>query len=218
MDLAIFDLDNTLISGDSDYLWGEFMVEQGLVNATTYREQNKRFFDQYQAGNLDIDKFLEFSLKPLTQIDIDTLEDLHKRYMAEKIEPIILPAASRLLNHHRGKGNHLLIITATNRFVTEPIAKRLGVDDLLATEPELINRRYTGQIKGSPCYQQGKVENLRNWVTQTRISFDASWFYSDSHNDIPLLEEVEHPVAVDPDQTLHQHAKRKNWEIISLRD
>jgi len=217
LSLVLFDLDNTLIAGDSDYLWGEFLIEHGHVDAKKYHLENNRYMDQYQAGNLDIEGFLEFSLKPLTRFDHKTLKGLHEQFMEEKIEPIILRAATILIEDHRQKGNQMMIITATNRFITEPIAHRLGISELLATEPELINQRYTGKITGVPCFAQGKVEKLFHWLKQTNFSLQASWFYSDSRNDIPLLEKVGHPVAVDPDNYLSQYAKSKNWDVISLR-
>jgi HAD superfamily hydrolase (TIGR01490 family) len=217
LSLAIFDLDNTLLGGDSDYLWGRFLVEQGIVDGTRYERENQRFYDEYKAGRLDIHEFLRFSLKPLTEHDLPTLEDWRRRFMAEKIEPIILPKGRDLLAQHRAQGDFLLIITATNRFVTAPIAEALGVDDMLATEPAMTHGRYTGEVDGVPCFQLGKVTRLHAWLAQTGHHLEGSWFYSDSHNDLPLLEEVTHPVAVDADETLAEHARLKGWSHISLR-
>ena len=217
MSLAIFDLDNTLLGGDSDYLWGRFLVEQGIVDAQLYERENQRFYDEYKAGQLDIFEFLRFSLKPLTEHEPATLAQWHRRFMADKIAPIILPKGRELLAKHRAQGDFLLIITATNRFVTAPIAEALGVDEMLATDPAMVDGRYTGEVAGIPCFQHGKVERLEAWLVQTGHNLEGSWFYSDSHNDLPLLERVTHPVAVDADETLAEHARLKGWPQISLR-
>lgn len=217
MTLAIFDLDNTLLGGDSDYLWGRFLVEQGIVDADHYERENQRFYDEYKSGKLDIHEFLRFSLKPLSEHDIDTLERWRRQFMQEKIEPIMLPKSRDLLQKHRQNGDFLLIITATNRFVTTPIAEALGVDHMLATEPQMHDGRYTGEVEGTPCFQQGKVTRLHAWLEETGHNLAGSWFYSDSHNDLPLLELVDHPVAVDADETLQAHARLKGWPQISLR-
>ena len=217
MSLAIFDLDNTLLGGDSDYLWGRFLVEQGIVDATHYERENQRFYDEYKAGQLDIYEFLRFSLAPLAAHDLDTLNAWHRRFMVEKIHPIMLPKATELLEKHRQQGDYLLIITATNRFVTGPIAEELGVDDMLATEPAMENGRYTGEVIDVPCFQQGKVTRLEKWLAGNGMNLEGSWFYSDSHNDLPLLEMVTHPVAVDADDTLSDHAEQKGWPRMSLR-
>jgi HAD superfamily hydrolase (TIGR01490 family) len=217
LSLAIFDLDNTLLGGDSDYLWGRFLVEQGIVDGAHYERENQRFYDEYRAGQLDIYEFLRFSLAPLAEHDLETLKAWHHRFMAEKIHPIMLPKARELLDRHRQQGDYLLIITATNRFVTAPIAKELGVDDMLATEPAMENGRYTGEVADIPCFQLGKVQRLEKWLAETGMNLEGSWFYSDSHNDLPLLELVAHPVAVDADETLSDHARDKGWPQISLR-
>jgi HAD superfamily hydrolase (TIGR01490 family) len=215
--LAIFDLDHTLLAGDSDYLWGRFLVERGLVDGQAYERENERFYRAYEAGKLDIYEFLAFQLRPLSLHDPATLEFLRTEFMAEKIEPILLPAARRLIESHREHGRTLVIITATNRFITAPIARAFGVEHLIATEPEMRDGRYTGAVTGTPCYREGKVERLQDWIHERGFSLADSWFYSDSHNDLPLLKRVTHPVAVDPDLTLDDHAKRKGWQIISLR-
>ena len=214
--LAIFDLDNTLLSGDSDVLWGQFLVKHQLVDAEFYSRENMRFYEEYKAGTLDIFEFLAFALKPLTQHPLDTLLTLRQEYIKESILPIISDKARQYLQKHRDQGHYLLIITATNRFVTEPIADELGVDHLLATDPEIIDGQYTGQVAGIPCFQHGKVERLEAWLKQAGHNLADSWFYSDSHNDLPLLERVTHPIAVDPDDTLRDHANFKGWDIISL--
>lgn len=218
MSLAIFDLDNTLISIDSDHAWGEFLLEQGAVDPIAYREANERFMADYNAGTLDMAAFLEMALKPLADNTPEQLTSWHQQFMASKIEPHILPKAEELLARHRTKGDTLLIITATNRFITAPIAERLGVDDLIAVDPEMIDGRYTGRVAGIPSYREGKVTRLQQWLEDKEFTIDGAWFYSDSHNDLPLLEQVEHPVAVDPDDTLRQVAEERQWRIMSLRD
>ncbi len=218
MSLALFDLDNTLLSNDSDYLWGQFLVEQGLVDGEFYERENQRFYDAYRAGTLNIHAFLAFMLKPLTEHPLPELLAWRAQFMREKIEPIILPKALALLDRHRTANDTLLIITATNRFITEPIAARLGIANLLATEIELIDGRYTGRALGTPCFHQGKVERLQQWLAETGYDLHKSWFYTDSRNDLPLLNLVAHPVAVDPDQTLAEHAAAHGWPIISLRE
>ncbi len=217
MSLAIFDLDNTLLAGDSDHSWGEFIIGKNLVDAITYRQRNDQFYADYQNGSLDIFAYQEFVLEPLTAFTPGELAELHAEFMENTIAPMMLPKAAALIEKHRADGDTLLIITATNRFVTEPIAKKLGIDNLLATEPELIDRRYTGKITGTPCFQHGKVERLQKWLDEHRQNLDGAWFYSDSANDIPLLNVVDHPVAVDPDEKLKRVAQEKNWPIISLR-
>lgn len=218
MSLAIFDLDNTLISIDSDHAWGEFLLEQGAVDPVAYREANERFMADYNAGTLDMAAFLEMALKPLAENTPEQLAAWHQQFMASKIEPNILPKAEELLARHRTKGDTLLIITATNRFITAPIANRLGVDDLIAVDPEIVDGRYTGRVAGTPSYREGKVTRLKQWLEGQEFTMDGAWFYSDSHNDLPLLEQVEHPVAVDPDDTLRQIAEERQWRIMSLRD
>nr|WP_301011512.1 HAD family hydrolase [Halomonas sp.] len=216
--MAIFDLDNTLLSIDSDHAWGEFLLEQGAVDPIAYREANERFMADYNAGTLDMAAFLEMALKPLADNTPEQLTAWHQQFMVSKIEPNILPKAEELLARHRTKGDTLLIITATNRFITAPIAERLGVDDLIAVEPEILDGRYTGRVSGVPSYREGKVTRLKQWLEDQDLTMDGAWFYSDSHNDLPLLEQVEHPVAVDPDDTLRQIAEERNWRIMSLRD
>lgn len=218
MTLAIFDLDNTLLSIDSDHAWGEFLLEQGVVDPIAYREANERFMADYNAGTLDMAAFLEVALKPLADNLPEQLSAWHQQFMASKIEPHILPKAEELLARHRTKGDTLLIITATNRFITAPIAERLGVDNLIAVNPEVKEGRYTGRVSGIPSFREGKVTRLQQWLQDQDLTMEGSWFYSDSHNDLPLLEKVEHPVAVDPDDTLRQVAEERHWRIMSLRD
>lgn len=218
MALAIFDLDNTLLDGDSDYMWGQFLAQQGHVDATFYEKENQRFYDEYVAGTLDIFEFLEFSLKPLSQIDMNELTQLHNRFMDEYVRPAITNKSRALIQHHISNMDTLLIITATNLFITAPIAKELGIKNILATEPEIINNQYTGKVFGTPCFREGKVERLKDWLKETGGNLADSCFYSDSHNDLPLLEMVKKPIAVDPDETLRSHAEMKGWEIMSLKD
>ena len=218
MALAIFDLDNTLIGGDSDYLWGRFLVERGIVDGETYERENLRFYEEYKAGNLDILEFLRFSLGPLAENDPEQLERWRAEFVNQMIRPIQLPAAQALIDRHRQAGDTLIIVTATNRFVTEPIAALLGIPHLLATEPERIEGRYTGNVIGTPCFQGGKITKLKGWLADTGHTLEGSWFYSDSHNDLPLLELVDHPVAVDPDESLTRHARHHGWPVVTLRD
>ncbi|SDK01071.1 HAD family hydrolase [Microbulbifer yueqingensis] len=218
MHLAIFDLDNTLIGGDSDYAWGEFLVAREHVDSDRYRSANDRFYRDYQRGELDIFAYLEFALEPLAQISRVQLANLQREFMREVISEIWLPRAEELIGEHRRKGHHIMIITATNRFVVEPIAARLGVDTLLATEPEEVEGSFTGRVLGEPCFRGGKVLRLDQWLARNpEYQRGEKWFYSDSINDLPLLERVEHPVAVDPDARLRAEAEQRGWPIISLR-
>lgn len=218
MALAIFDLDNTLLNGDSDYLWGKFLAQQGHVNAKKYEKENQRFYDEYNAGTLDIIEFLEFSLYPLSQINMEELSELHNKYMNECIRPIISKKSRALIKKHELNKDTLLIITATNLFITAPIAEELGIKNILATEAEIINGRYSGKVSGTPCFREGKVQRLTKWLYENGENLADSYFYSDSHNDLPLLDMVTKPIAVDPDETLRSHADMKGWDIISLKD
>ena len=217
MRLAIFDLDNTLLAGDSDYEWGRYLVDRGVVEASSYERENRRFYAQYQAGTLDIYEFARFAYKPLAD---NTLVDLYRWrdvFVEERIRPLILPKGRALIQQHRGEGHILLIITSTNRFVTEPIAQVLEVQHLLASEPEFKNNCYTGELIGAPCFREGKITRLEAWMSEHGHDLDGSWFYTDSHNDLPLLERVSHPVAVDADEKLARHARERGWPRISLR-
>ncbi|MBT8007657.1 MAG: HAD family hydrolase [Gammaproteobacteria bacterium] len=218
MALTIFDLDNPLIGGDSDHLWGEFLVRHGHVDADFYRSENDRFYTEYQNGTLDIYEWLDFQFQPLAAHSMETLQQWHQQFMAEEIEPIWLAKAVALIESHRQQDDILLIITATNRFITEPIAQKLNIPHLIATEPEIIDGAYSGKVAGLPSYQAGKITRLNEWLKQQQISMEGSTFYSDSHNDLPLLEHVDHPVAVDPDETLRATANEQGWAILSLRD
>ena len=217
MSLAIFDLDNTLLGGDSDHAWGEFIVERQLVDPEAYQAQNDRFFNDYLAGKLDIQVYLNFCLQLLGEHDTAQLDAWHADFMADKIMPIILPKALSLIEKHRAAGDTLMIITATNRFITAPIARQLGIDVLLATECERDDNGYTGRSTDVPCFREGKVTRLKRWLLENNRSLQDSYFYSDSHNDLPLLSMVDHPIAVDPDETLKAHAHAHGWHVISLR-
>ncbi|PIE20891.1 MAG: HAD-IB family hydrolase [Neptuniibacter caesariensis] len=217
MSLAIFDLDNTLLAGDSDHAWGEFLCEEGVVDREEYSRANDYFYAQYKSGGLDIFEFLEFALKPLAQLERKTLDALHARFMTEKVAPMMLPKAQELLQNHRDRGDYLLIITATNRFVTGPIAEALGVDEIIATDPEEIDGKYTGKVAGTPCFQDGKVTRLQHWLQSSGHTLEESYFYSDSHNDLPLLEQVTYPVAVNPDEILDNLANERLWPVLDLR-
>ncbi len=218
MSLALFDLDNTLLGGDSDYLWGRHLIELGIVDGEVYEQTNKQFYEDYRAGRLDIAAFLRFSLAPLRQHPISDLERWREAFVRERIEPIILPAAQALVEQHRRVGDTLVIVTATNAFVTAPIAARFGIEHLIATEPELESGRYTGEIVGQPAFREGKVGRLQDWIATNSETLSGSIFYSDSINDLPLLEAVERPVVVDPDEQLDAVARERGWPIRSLRD
>jgi len=217
LSLAIFDLDNTLLAGDSDVLWGQYLVEKGIVDKDYYSAENQRFYEEYNNGSLDILEFLAFSLKPLSEHPRKLLAQWHKEFIETKIQEILLPKAFDLIKMHKQKGDTLLIITATNRFVTEPIAELLGIPHLLATDPEMINDAYTGRVAGVPCFQEGKVTRLNSWLSNNNCNLNGSCFYSDSHNDLPLLKLVDRPVVVDADETLLEFAQNEGWEIMSLR-
>ncbi|HZN23499.1 MAG TPA: HAD family hydrolase [Burkholderiales bacterium] len=217
MKLALFDLDNTLLAGDSDFEWAQFLIEQGVLDREVYEARNEAFFDQYKAGTLDIYEFLDFQLKPLSRHPRAVLETWHREFMRRKILPIIRASARELVERHRG--DLRAIITATNSFVTAPIARELGVEHLIATEPEEREGEFTGQVTDIPCFREGKVQRLEAWLEtqgQSLHGFEQSWFYSDSLNDLPLLEKVTHPVAVDPDDTLRAQAEARGWPVISL--
>lgn len=220
MNLALFDLDNTLLAGDSDYEWGQFLIDRGVVDRDFYESRNRDFYEQYKAGTLDIHAFLAFALEPLARHTPEELARWHADFMAERVAPIVAPGARALLARHAAQGDLMAIITATNAFVTAPIARELGVPHLIATEPEKVDGRYTGRPDGVPCFQAGKITRLDAWLAargQTLASFGESWFYSDSLNDLPLLSRVTHPVAVDPDPSLAATARERGWPIVSLR-
>ena len=221
MRLTIFDLDHTLLAGDSDYGWGQFMVRHGLVDARDYAQKNAAFYAAYQAGTLDHSAYLAFSLEPLARYSMQELEVLHRRFMAETIEPLMTARGRLLVTERLAAGDLVLIVTSTNSFITGPIARAYGVEHLIATDPEIRGGVYTGRVAGLPAFREGKVARLHAWLGDrgARLGdFAQSWFYSDSTNDLPLLEAVTHPVAVDPDPALRQVAEGRRWPVITLRD
>jgi HAD superfamily hydrolase (TIGR01490 family) len=220
MNLALFDLDNTLLAGDSDYEWGQFLVDQGVLERATYEAQNREFYEQYAAGTLDIHEFLGFALRPLAEHSAAELARWHADFMRLRVRPMIGAKARALVARHRDAGDLCAVVTATNSFVTGPIAREFGIGHLIATEPESVDGRFTGRVAGQPCFREGKIVRLEQWLADQgrRLGdFARSAFYSDSHNDLPLLERVTHPVAVDPDEALAAEARRRGWPMISLR-
>ena len=220
MRLTLFDLDNTLLAGDSDYEWGQFLVDRGVLERGSYEAQNRAYFEQYVAGTLDIHEYLGFALRPLAQHSPQDLARWHADFMQSRILPMVSAAARGLVRRHLDRGDLCAVITATNSFVTAPIAREFGVSHLIATEPESRAGRFTGRVAGTPCFREGKVRRLDEWLSaqgRTLGAFEESCFYSDSHNDLPLLERVSRPVAVDPDDELLTRARQRNWEVISLR-
>lgn len=220
MQLALFDLDNTLLAGDSDFEWGQFLIAEGVLDREVHQATNEQFYADYKAGTLDIVAFLEFQLKPLSRHPRSQLDAWHQRFMEHKIRPMITPKARALVDKHRQNGDLMVIITATNSFVTGPIAREFGIEHLIGTMPEERDGQFTGGVSGVPSFKEGKITRLKQWLDsrgQSLNSFDATWFYSDSLNDLPLLKLVDNPVAVDPDPTLRAHAEEQGWPVISLR-
>jgi len=219
LELVLFDLDNTLLDGDSDYEWAQFLIEQGVLERASYEQRNQDFFDQYKDGTLDIYEFLDFQLAPLAQYPRAQLNAWHARFMALKILPIITDPARRLVAQTLQQGHLCAVVTATNSFVTAPIAREFGVAHLVATEPEETGGRFTGKVSGTPCFREGKIVRVEQWLAaqgKRWKDFSGSRFYSDSHNDLPLLEKVTHPIAVRPDPSLKQTALARGWDVISL--
>ena len=220
MKLALFDLDNTLLAGDSDYEWGQFLVDRGVLDRASYEAQNAAYFEQYKAGTLDIHEYLGFALRPLAEHAPEDLARWHEEFMRTRIAPMIGEAARALVHDHLTRGDLCAIVTATNSFVTAPIARAFGIVHLIATEPESRSGRFTGRVAGTPCFREGKIARVDAWLAdqgRPLTQFDESSFYSDSHNDLPLLERVSRPVAVDPDPQLASEAVRRGWPVISLR-
>jgi len=220
MNLALFDLDNTLLSGDSDFEWSQFLIEQGVLERELFEIKNLTFYEQYKAGTLDIHEFLEYQLRPLSRHSRHVLDGWLKEFVQQKMLALIGTPAKTLVAQHQAAGDICVIITATNSFVTRPIARQFGVEHLIATEPEHKDGEFTGQLADIPCFREGKITRLENWMAQRGWnwgSFNNSWFYSDSLNDLPLLGKVKVPIAVDPDPTLRAHATQHGWQIISLR-
>jgi len=218
--LALFDLDNTLLAGDSDYNWSLFLIGEGLLDEKTHHDRNEQFYQDYKNGCLDIFAFLKFQLQPLSQHPKAFLDDLHIKYMEKVIRPMMTDKAQALVNQHKANGDLCMVITATNSFVTKPIATAYGIAHLIGTDPEMIDGQFTGNVSGEPSFQQGKVTRLNAWLAargQKLEDFPVSYFYSDSHNDLPLMKLVTNPVAVDADPQLNEYAKNNDWPLISLR-
>ncbi len=217
MALAIFDLDNTLLAGDSDRAWGDFLADRGVVDRDYYKQRNQDFYQDYLAGRLNIEEYLEFSACLFTGRPLEQLELLHGEFMDAVIAPMFQERARQLLAWHRQRGDVLLVVTSTPDFITWPIVRALGVEHLLATELEREGARFTGRIVGVPCFGGGKAVRLRAWLRQQGMSLAGSYAYSDSHNDLPLLHLVDHPVAVDADEILRSQARQRGWPVLSLR-
>ena len=220
MNLVLVDLDNTLLAGDSDYEWGQFLIAKGAVDGAHYEAKNKAFYDDYKAGRLDIYAFLAFALRPLATHPRAQLDTWHAEYMETRIRPMITQAARDLVRQHLDEADLVAVITATNSFVTAPIVREFGIPHLIATDPEAIDGHFTGEVAGTPCFREGKITRLEQFLEHHGTRLDcltSSRFYSDSLNDLPLLEKVRHPVAVDPDPTLRAHAQAHGWPVISLR-
>lgn len=216
--LALFDLDHTLLDGDSDVSWAEFLIEEGALHPDEYHPRNQWFFERYKDGTLDIHEFLEFQLAPLAAHPRAQLDRWHEAFMQRKIRPMIHAGAADLIARH---GDGLVaLVTATNRFITAPIARELGIAHLVATDIEEVDGAFTGKPRGTPSFREGKIACVQSWLATIgrRLEDFESWFYSDSLNDLPLLERVTHPVAVDPDATLRAKALQRGWDIISLRE
>jgi HAD superfamily hydrolase (TIGR01490 family) len=220
VNLALFDLDNTLLSGDSDFEWSQFLVEEGVLDRELFEAKNLAFYEQYKAGTLNIAEFLDFQLKPLARHSRKVLDEWHAEFMRRKVRPMMGNKARDLVAKHRSAGDVCVIVTATNSFVTAPIAHEFGVENLIATDPEQKNGEFTGGVAGVPSFREGKVVGMESWLAEHGWnwgSFSETWFYSDSLNDLPLLSKVKHPVAVDPDATLRAYAEKHGWPVISLR-
>jgi HAD superfamily hydrolase (TIGR01490 family) len=220
VNLALFDLDNTLLSGDSDFEWSQFLVDQGVLDRELFEAKNLAFYEQYKAGTLNIAEFLDFQLKPLSRHARKVLDAWHEEFMQRKVRPMMGDKARDLVAKHKAAGDVCVIVTATNSFVTAPIAREFGVEHLIATDPEEVHGEFTGRVAGVPSFREGKVLRMEQWLAERGWSwgsFAETWFYSDSLNDLPLLAKVRHPVAVDPDATLRAHAGKQGWPVISLR-
>lgn len=219
MKLALFDLDNTLLAGDSDFQWAQFLMEEGVIDRETHQAKNIKFYEDYKNGTLDIFAFLDFQLEPLTRYPRSQLNTWHQHYMERKVFPMMTDKARDLVEKHRASGDLMMVITATNSFVTQPIAEAFGIEHLIGTIPEEVDGEFTGRVVGTPSFKEGKVSRLQQWLAergQSLADFE-SWFYSDSQNDLPLLKMVNHPIAVDPDSVLESYAKEQGWPVISLR-
>ena len=220
MNLALFDLDNTILAGDSDYNWSRFLIQEGYLDGAIHAEKNEKFYADYKAGTLDIFAFVEFQFKPLARNPRTVLNQLLKKYVEEVIKPMITEKARALVKRHQDEGDLIIVITATNSFITKPIAELYGIENLIGTDPEEKEGEFTGKVSGLPSFKEGKVTRLEAWLKNKKLSlasFEKSYFYSDSHNDLPLMQKVTHPVAVDSDDVLSEYAQSKGWPQISLR-
>lgn len=220
MNLTLFDLDNTLLNGDSDFEWSQFLIRIGVLDRELFEARNLDFYEHYKAGTLDIREFLDFQLKPLSRHARKTLDEWHQRFMREQALGMITQPARDLVDRHLAAGDVCVIITATNSFVTAPIAREFGVEHLIATEPEHKDGEFTGNVADVPCFREGKIIRLDSWLAARGWKLDSfadSTFYSDSLNDLPLLSKVKHPIAANPDATLRAHAEQHGWQIINLR-
>ena len=220
MNLALFDLDNTILAGDSDYNWSRFLIQEGYLDGAIHAEKNEKFYADYKAGTLDIFAFVEFQFKPLARNPRTVLNQLLKKYVEEVIKPMITEKARALVKRHQDEGDLIIVITATNSFITKPIAELFGIENLIGTDPEEKEGEFTGKVSGLPSFKEGKVTRLEAWLKGKNLlltSFEKSYFYSDSHNDLPLMQKVTHPVAVDSDDVLSEYAQSKGWPQISLR-
>ena len=222
MDLVLFDLDHTLLDGDSDHLWTSYLIERGILDSATQTARNERFYQQYREGTLDIHEFLRFQLAPLTAHPRAELDAWHADYMTRHIVPRIGARARGCVNEHLERGALVALVTATNSFVTAPIAREFGIQHLIAcVAAQHANGEYTGSVRGTPSFQEGKINRVEEWLEGMALhlgSFEKTWFYSDSHNDLPLLERVSHPIAATPDETLARIANERGWPVVSLRD
>jgi HAD superfamily hydrolase (TIGR01490 family) len=220
LNLALFDLDNTILAGDSDYNWSRFLIQEGYLDGAIHAEKNEKFYADYKAGTLDIYAFVEFQFKPLARNPRTVLNQLLKKYVEEVIKPMITEKARALVKKHQDEGDLIIVITATNSFITKPIAELFGIENLIGTDPEEKEGEFTGKVSGLPSFKEGKVTRLEAWLKGKNLSlasFEKSYFYSDSHNDLPLMQKVTHPVAVDSDDVLSEYAQSKGWPQISLR-
>jgi len=221
LQLVLFDLDNTLLCGDSDFEWAQFLIAQGVLDHELHAAKNQLFYEQYKTGTLDIDEFLDFQLQPLARHPRPQLDAWHREFMATRILPIIGSRARALVRRHLESGALCAVVTATNSFVTAPIAREFGIPHLIATIPAQEDGQFTGQPRGTPSFREGKIARVEAWLESMGLwwsSFGESWFYSDSHNDLPLMRRVSNPVAVDPDEILLAHAQTAGWPVLSLRD
>ena len=220
MDLVLFDLDNTLLNGDSDFAWAQFLITKGVLDREVQEAKNITFYEQYKAGTLDIFEFLDFQLAPLARHPREQLDTWHREFMATSITPMVTDKSRALVREHIDRGALVAVVTATNSFVTGPIVREFGIPHLVATIPAQESGAFTGKPRGMPAFKTGKIERVDNWLESLGLylgSFERSWFYSDSHNDLPLMSRVTDPVAVDPDDTLRRHAQVAGWPVISLR-